>query len=201
VPTTKSIHRGAWRRLALPAAAVLLPAALLFSPRPALAAAASVSLTRVTPCTTVCLAFTPGSLGVSLGDTVTWIDPAAVACTLRPAASPDPAFLGGPLPGYAHVFRVAGTYTYSCAQYPGVHATLTVAKAAASVAAPAPAVVKPVAAKAAAAKLPATAADPLAVTPAVTTHTPWYVPTLISLGGIALALLISQLGARRARDA
>jgi hypothetical protein len=38
------------------------------------------------------------------------------------------------------------------------------------------------------------------VTPVVTTHTPWYVPTLMTLGGLALALLISQVGSRRARD-
>jgi hypothetical protein len=34
----------------------------------------------------------------------------------------------------------------------------------------------------------------------VTTHTPWYVPTLMTLGGLALALLISQAGGRLARD-
>jgi plastocyanin len=181
--------------------AVLLPAALAISPRPALAAAATVSLAKATPCTTSCLAFTPGTLGVTAGDTVTWTDPAAVACTLRPTASPDPAFLGGPLPGFAYVFRIAGTYTYRCAEYPGVHATVTVAKAAAVApvaAPPAPAVVKPIGAtKSAAAKLPATAVDPLSVTPVVTTHTPWYVPTLMTLGGLALALLISQVGGRR----
>jgi plastocyanin len=202
VLNSKSIPPGAWRRLALVPAAVLLPAALLISPRPALAAAATVSLAKVTPCTTSCLAFTPAILSVTAGDAVTWTDPAAVACTLRPTASPDPAFLGGPLPGFAYVFRVAGTYTYRCAEYPGVHATLTVVKAAAApLAAPAPTVVKPVGAtKATAAKLPSTAADPLAATPVVTTHTPWYVPTLVTLGGLALALLISQAGGRLARD-
>jgi plastocyanin len=203
VLNSKSIPPGAWRRLALVPAAVLLPAALVISPRPALAAAATVSLAKVTPCTTSCLAFTPGTLGVTAGDAVTWTDPAAVACTLRPTGSPDPAFLGGPLPGFAYVFRIAGTYTYRCAEYPGVHATLTVVKAAAApvAAPPAPGVVKPIGAtKSAAAKLPATAVDPLSVTPVVTTHTPWYVPTLMTLGGLALALLISQVGSRRAGD-
>ncbi|MGH7749533.1 MAG: hypothetical protein ACREQ5_32920, partial [Candidatus Dormibacteria bacterium] len=144
VPTTKTIHLGAWRRLAL-AAAALLPAALLISPHSAQAATASVALTRVTPCSAVCLAFTPGTLGVAAGDAVSWTDPAAAACTLRPTAAPDPAFLGGRLPGYAYLLRLPGTYTYHCAEYPAVHGTLTVVRAA--VVPVAPAVVKPVAAK------------------------------------------------------
>ena len=121
--------------------------------------------------------------------------PRLAACTLRPTASPDPAFAGGRLPGYTYVLHVPGTYAYRCAEYPGVHATLTVAPAAA-VAAAAPTAVKPVVARPAAARLPATAADPFAVAP-VTHHTSGFVPALMVLGGVALALLVSRLGARR----
>src|SRR5438270_489729 len=56
--------------------------------------------------------------------------------------------------------------------------------------------VRPVVARPAAARLPATAADPFAVAP-VTHHTSGFVPALMVLGGVALALLVSRLGARR----
>jgi plastocyanin len=194
---TESIRRVRRPGLAVAAAAAAaMPAACLVAPHPALAAAASVALTR-TPCATVCLAFTPATLGVNVGDPVTWGDPAGAACTLRPVSSPDPAFAGGRLPGYAYTPRIPGTYVYHCAEYPAVRATLTVAPAAA-VAAAAPAVVKPVVARPAAAKLPKTAADPFAVAP-VTHHTSGFVPAAMVLGGVVLALLISQLGARLER--
>jgi hypothetical protein len=48
----------------------------------------------------------------------------------------------------------------------------------------------------AASTAPATAADPFAVTPVVTTHTPGYVPIALTAGSILLALLISQIGGR-----
>jgi plastocyanin len=193
VLTTESIRRGRRPGLAVAAAvAAVMPAACLIAPRPALAAAASVALTRTAPCATVCLQFTPATLGVTAGDSVTWADPAGVACTLRPITSPDPAFAGGRLPGYAYVVRVPGTYAYRCAEYPAVHATLTVAPAAAAPA------VRPVVAKPAAAKLPKTAADPFAVAP-VTHHTSGLVPAAMVLGGVVLALLISQLGGRSAQ--
>jgi plastocyanin len=187
----ESIARRRWRRLPLLAAASLLPAALSISPRPALAAGSSVELTRLSTCTTSCLAFLPAHLTLTTGGTVTWVDPAVTLCTLRSTAPPDPAFRGGGLPGYSFTFTVPGTYAYQCAEHPEAHATLTVVKAAAAVA---PA--RPAAARAAASKAPATGADPFAVTPVVTTHTPGYVPIALAAGSILLALLISQIGGR-----
>ncbi len=46
-------------------------------------------------------------------------------------------------------------------------------------------------------KLPATAADPFAVVPVVSAHTPGWVPVALSVGGILLAVAISQIGGRR----
>jgi plastocyanin len=193
---TESIRRGRRPGLAVAAAvAAVMPTAGLIAPHPALAAAASVALTQTAPCATVCLAFTPAALGVTVGATVTWADRAGVACTLRPITSPDPFFAGGRLPGYSYVVRVPGTYAYRCAEYPAVHATFTVAPAAA-VAAAAPAASTAVVAKPAAAKLPKTAADAFAVAP-VTHHTSGLVPAAMVFGGVVLALLISQLGGSR----
>jgi plastocyanin len=186
----ESIAWRRWRRLPLLAAAAVLPAALSISPRSALAASSTVELTRLGTCTTSCLAFLPADLSVTTGGTVTWVDPAVTVCTLRSTASPDTAFRGGGLPGYSFTFTVPGTYAYHCAEHPEAHATLTVVKAAAAVA-PAPRSVARAAAKA-----PATAADPFAVTPVVTSHTPGYVPIALAAGSILLALLISQIGGR-----
>jgi plastocyanin len=180
-----------WRRLPLLAAAAAVPAVLAIAPGSALAAGSSVALTRVSPCTTAsCLAFLPAGVSVTTGGTVTWVDPSVTLCTLRPTGSPDPAFRGGGLPGYSYTFTVPGSYAYRCAEHPEVRATLTVVRAAAA------APVAPGATKAVSTKVPATAADPFAVVPVVTTHTPGWVPIALSVGGILLAVAISQIGAR-----
>jgi amicyanin len=83
-------------------------------------------------------AFSPASLTISVGDTVTWTNADAVVHT---ATSTSGAFDSGDLAqgeSYSLTFTAAGTYDYLCTPHPSMTGTI-VLEAAAPTAAPTPA--------------------------------------------------------------
>jgi amicyanin len=78
-------------------------------------------------------AFTPRSLTISAGDTVTWTNrdqaPHDVKTTSGPASIHSPMLAKGG--SWSHTFTAAGTYGYLCTVHPGMTAELVVEPAAA----------------------------------------------------------------------
>lgn len=69
--------------------------------------------------------FTPATLTVKAGTTVTWTNQDSVAHT----ATSDNGAFGGALPpggSYSFTFKTPGTYTYHCRIHPGMTATIIV---------------------------------------------------------------------------
>jgi plastocyanin len=123
---------------------------------PALAASHTVSIAN--------FAFSPASVTIAVGDTVTWTNNDQTAHT---STADNGAWDSGPLqPGasFSHSFTAAGTFSYHCAIHPFMTATISVvaAPAAAATAQPAaqPAAPRPVAAAPANAAQPASQAAP-----------------------------------------
>ena len=91
-------------------------------------------------------AFTPASMTVHVGDTVTWTNndtaPHTITSSSGPAKMDSPTLNKGDT--YSYTFTVAGTYQYFCAIHPDMKATVVVEPAAAPVTA-APAAVAPAA--------------------------------------------------------
>ncbi len=72
------------------------------------------------------MAFSPASLSVSAGSTVTWYNNDAVAHTVT---ADDGSFDSGNIPmggKYSKVFSSAGTFAYHCTIHPMMMATVTV---------------------------------------------------------------------------
>jgi plastocyanin len=84
-------------------------------------------------------AFTPASLTVRVGDTVTWMQhdtaPHDVVTTSAPVAFRSPQLSQGQ--SWSYTFRTAGTYAYYCSVHPDMRAQVTVLPAA-TTAQPAP---------------------------------------------------------------
>ncbi|MET7479748.1 cupredoxin family copper-binding protein [Streptomyces sp. NPDC005648] len=80
-------------------------------------------------------AFSPGSLTVTAGDTVTWTNrdhaPHDVETTSGPASVHSPMLAKGA--SWSHTFTTAGSYGYVCTVHPGMTARLVVEPAAAPV--------------------------------------------------------------------
>ncbi len=93
-------------------------------------------------------AYSPASLTVRAGDTVTWMQhdsaPHDVVTTSAPAAFRSPLLSQGQ--SWSYTFRQAGTYSYYCSVHPDMRAQITVLPA--DTPAPAPAAPKPSAAPA-----------------------------------------------------
>ncbi len=72
-------------------------------------------------------AFQPGSLSISVGDTVTWTNNDSF--TSHTTTSDTNVWDSGALANgqsFSFTFLTAGTYTYSCTIYPSMHGTITV---------------------------------------------------------------------------
>ncbi len=144
-----STHRRAAAASSL-ALLLLLFATLLSAPPPSLGAMASVAITDG--------AFQPGSLTISVGDTITWANEDDSPHTVT---SVDGAFDSGNLDpgvGFSFTFREPGTYTYVCSYHEEMVATITVVADSTDAAAAVPA---------AATSAPAASAAPAASTAAV----------------------------------
>jgi len=111
-------------------AALLIVLSGLFTP-PAAAATQTVMMENYT--------FTPASLTVRVGDTVTWMQhdtaPHDVVTTSAPVAFRSPQLSQGQ--SWSYTFRTAGTYAYYCSVHPDMRAQVTVLPAA-TTAQPAP---------------------------------------------------------------
>lgn len=117
-------------------------------------------------------AYSPASLTVRVGDTVTWMQhdeaPHDVVTTSAPVAFRSPRLSAGQ--SWSYTFRQPGTYAYYCSVHPDMRASVTVL-AAPTTAAPKPAST-PVAAKPAPARTTTSAAPAVAApvtTPPATT--------------------------------
>lgn len=72
-------------------------------------------------------AFSPSSLAVRIGDTVTWINEDATGHTVTSDSGSElasPSFNAGQM--YSHTFTKAGSYPYHCAFHPGMKGTIIV---------------------------------------------------------------------------
>jgi plastocyanin len=99
------------------------------APAPGAAATAAVSI--------VDFGFTPASLTVAAGTTVTWTNTGAVIHSVTSdtgAFDSSPSCPGGacinPGSSYSHVFAQAGTFAYHCKVHPNMHGTVIVNAAA-----------------------------------------------------------------------
>ncbi|HWE92285.1 MAG TPA: plastocyanin/azurin family copper-binding protein [Pseudonocardiaceae bacterium] len=114
--------------------AVLTPSVLLgvFAP-PAAAAGHSVTMAHYQ--------FSPTSLTITAGDTVTWTNTDQATHNVVTSSAPASISSGDITTGgsFSYRFTVPGTYSYVCTYHPGMDATITVQPAAASVPVPAPA--------------------------------------------------------------
>ncbi|OXM66014.1 cupredoxin domain-containing protein [Amycolatopsis vastitatis] len=149
------------RRVALVVAGLLLFLNLPFA-GPAAAATQQVMMQNY--------AFSPASLTVRVGDTVTWMQhdeaPHDVVTTSAPVAFRSPRLSAGQ--SWSYTFQQPGTYAYYCSVHPDMRASVTVLPAPAT-AAPKPAPTTPAAAKPAPARTPTSAGAPAAAAPATTT--------------------------------
>lgn len=111
------------RFFALLAAAVLIA---LAAPQAPSAAAATQTVMMQN------YAYSPASLTVHVGDTVTWIQhdtaPHDVVTTSAPVAFRSPQLSQGQ--SWSYTFRTAGTYSYYCSVHPDMRAQITVQPAA-----------------------------------------------------------------------
>ena len=118
----------AMRLLSLPAGTALaLAAVAVLGVSPAVAATGhAVTIQN--------FAFTPGSLTISVGDSVTWTNKDSTAHTATSTSGPA-SFNSGTLnPGaqFTFTFTTAGTYSYHCSFHPSMTATITVQQASSS---------------------------------------------------------------------
>ncbi|MEU5263918.1 cupredoxin family copper-binding protein [Amycolatopsis sp. NPDC021455] len=147
-------------RAALAVAGLLLFLNLPLVPAPAAAATQQVMMQDY--------AFSPASLTVRVGDTVTWMQhdqaPHDVVTTSAPVAFRSPQLSAGQ--SWSYTFQQPGTYSYYCSVHPDMRASVTVLPAPATAAAPKPAPTTPAAAKPAPARKPTTA--PAAAAPGTT---------------------------------
>ena len=135
---------------------LLLFATLLATPPPSLGAMASVAITDG--------AFQPGSLTISVGDTITWTNEDDSPHTVTSVDGPFDSGNLDPGVGFSFTFREPGTYTYVCNYHEEMVATITVVADTTDAAAAAPA---------AATSAPAASAAPAATAaaaPAQATH-------------------------------
>lgn len=125
VPTTETAPTATATTATTPAAGV--PAAeATAAPKPRAHAAASGSVSIAG------FAFSPSSLTVSQGDTVSWANSDSTAHT---ATASDGSFDTGTIAAggsASHTFTKAGTFAYACSIHPNMHGTITVTASAAS---------------------------------------------------------------------
>lgn len=112
----------------------LVGLALALVPTPAYAATHSVTIAN--------FAYSPASMSVQVGDTITWTNkdtaPHDVTVTSGPTSFKSPLMTTGQ--SWTFTVRTAGSYSYTCSIHPQMRATLQVAAApVAAAAAPAPA--------------------------------------------------------------
>jgi plastocyanin len=170
------------RRLAALAAAVLLSCLALLAPTaPAHAGGHRVTMQGY--------AFSPSSITIEAGDTVTWTNldtaPHDVAVTNGPDHFHSPLLSRGQ--SWSFTFRVPGSYSYVCSVHPGMDASLVVA-APAPVAVPA----QPTATKKPMRHRPAAkpaAGSKATAAPAATTEQPDLNPLLL-VAGVSVAVVI-----------
>jgi plastocyanin len=150
------------RRAAFAVAGLLLFLNVPFTAAPAVAATQQVMMQNY--------AYSPATLTVRAGDTVTWTQhddaPHDVVTTSAPVAFRSPRLSAGQ--SWSYTFRQPGTYSYYCSVHPDMRASVTVLPAP-TTAAPKPAST-PVATKPAPART-TTSAAPAAGAPATTPPT------------------------------
>lgn len=148
-------------------AALVLAGLLLFLAAPVTAPATAAAATQQVMMQGY--AYSPASLTVRVGDTVTWMQhdeaPHDVVTTSAPVAFRSPQLSAGQ--SWSYTFRQPGTYAYYCSVHPDMRASVTVLPAA-TTAPPKPAST-PVATKPAPARTTATAPTSAAAAPAATT--------------------------------
>lgn len=149
------------RRVAFVVAGFLLALNVPFAAAPAAAATQQVMMQDY--------AYSPASITVRVGDTVTWMQhdqaPHDVTTTSAPVAFRSPQLSQGQ--SWSYTFRQAGTYSYYCSVHPDMRASVTVLPAP-TTEAPKPVTTAPAATKpkttaqapTSAAGAPATAATP-----------------------------------------
>jgi plastocyanin len=122
---------------------LLAPLMLLIAP-PALAATHAITISNST--------FSPTSMSVRPGDTITWTNndtpPHDVTVTSGPITFKSPMLTPGQ--SWSYTVRTAGSYSYICSVHPYMRATLTVTAAAAPAGRPASAALSAQASRAAA---------------------------------------------------
>ena len=164
-------ERRAGRRIAGALAVAALFAA--FAAGTALAADASVAISGFT--------FTPSSITVGVGDTVTWTNGDGVGHT---ATADDASFDTGTIAGGGSdsvTFAAAGTFAYHCAIHPAMTGTITVGAAAGGGAAASP---------------PATDVAPVAETSPVASSAGWIALLVLAASWLAGMILAQRRFAR-----
>lgn len=132
-----SFSRGRLRAAAVLGALGILAVGAALVLQPAHAASGGVSIVDFT--------FSPASITVNTGDTVTWMNTGSATHTATSDAGAFDSGLLKPGAGFSFTFSQPGTFTYHCNVHPNMHGTVVV-QAAAVVAAPAkPAAVAPAA--------------------------------------------------------
>lgn len=147
--------------------------------------------------------FSPASLTVTVGDTVTWTNVDDSPHT----ATASGAFDSGNLDGgqtFSHTFDEIGTFTYVCLYHDEMVATITVVAASGS--GQAPAAATPAASQAAAPAAPtashgsgAHAGPDTALPVSASLTAAWIAPLLIGLGLLAFGVGLLPVGAEAAR--
>ena len=122
-----TMGRGALAAASALLAIVFAATGLFAGQQPAAAASGPVSITG--------LAFSPATMNVNVGDTVTWTNNES-SNIQHTVTSDSGTELGSALlsPGnsYAHTFTIAGSYAYHCTIHPTMHGTVNVAAATAT---------------------------------------------------------------------
>jgi plastocyanin len=144
--------------------------------------------------------FSPASLTVTVGDTVTWTNVDDSPHTVTASGAFDSGNLNGGQT-FSHTFGETGTFTYVCLYHDEMVATITVVAVPGS--AQAPAAATPAASTAAAPAAPAAshrtgahAGQPDTALPVSASLTPaWIAPLLIGLGLLALGVGLVPVGA------
>lgn len=144
-------------------------------------------------------AFTPSTLTVSAGDTVTWTNADSAAHTVSAEGG---AFDSGnldPGQGFAFTFTAPGTYDYRCDYHASMTGTVVVEAAPAAAPTQPPAAPTPPPAAPAPSNAPAASFPPNTAMPAPGDGDPPTAPLLIGLGLLALATATVCAPSRAAR--
>ncbi|HEV7976849.1 plastocyanin/azurin family copper-binding protein [Amycolatopsis sp.] len=146
---------------------LLAAAAVLLLPEPVASAASTATRTVMMQD----YAFTPGSLTVQVGDTVTWMQhdtaPHDVVTTSAPVAFRSPQLSQGE--SWSYTFRSSGTYAYYCSVHPDMRAQVIVQPAPTPTPTPQPSTRAPVVPPAAKQSTAAPSRTSVAAPPSVST--------------------------------